>query len=86
MAKRLMFSVYDVKPEIYFPPFACRTVGEALRSFEQLLGDPQTILSKSPGDYRLFAVGEFDEETGVVTPVLGGVRLVEEGLSLVKEA
>ena len=85
MLRMVLFCVYDVKAEVYFPPFGVGTMGEAVRVFEDLLSDPQGRIGKHPGDYRLFRVGEFDTETGVVAGRLEGVQLVEDGLRLVKE-
>lgn len=81
-----LFTVYDEKADVHFPPFAVRNTGEALRTFGELLQDPQSRLSKHPGDYRLYRVGEFHSDTGVVVGLSAGVQLVEEGLLLVKEA
>lgn len=81
-----LYSIYDVKAEVYFPPFVAGRVGEALRIFEDLLSDPQSRLSRHPNDYRLFAIGAFSVDTGMVADLHGGVKLIEEGLTLVKEA
>lgn len=85
MLVRKLFTVYDVKAEVHFPPFACGTTAEALRQFESLLKSPDSILSKYPADYRLFCVGDFHVDTGVVYGLLTGPQLIEEGLLLVKE-
>lgn len=86
MLQLQLFCIYDTKVENYFPPFAAANASEALRSFSDLLSDSQSRLSKHPGDYRLFRVGEFHADTGVVLPLHAGVQLVESGLDLVKEA
>jgi len=82
----LLFVVLDVKSGSYYPPFAARTIDEALRSFEDLLSNPQSVLSKHPKDYRLYMTGEFHEDTGAVVSVPEGIVLVEQSLQLVKEA
>ncbi len=79
-------AVYDVKAEVYLPPFCVRTLNEGLRTFESLLSDSSTMFHKYPGDFRLFRVGEFHQDTGVLVPLKEGVQLLEEGLALVKEA
>lgn len=86
MLVRKLFTVYDIKAEVHFPPFACGTTGEALRQFQTLLTDGQSILSKYPADYRLFWVGDFHADTGVLYALTAGPQLIEEGLLLVKEA
>lgn len=80
-----LFTVYDVKAEVHFPPFVARNTSEALRTFGDLLTDPQTRLSKHPGDYRLYRVGQYHCDTGRVIGLDAGVQLVEEGLTLVRE-
>lgn len=62
--KLQMFCVFDSKVEAYMQPFYARTVGEALRSWEQSCNDGQSMMSRHPGDYTLFQVGEFDDQTG----------------------
>lgn len=84
--KQGMYTLYDVKAEVYFPPFVAGHVAEALRIFGDLLSDPQSRLAKHPTDYRLYKVGEFEVDTGLVRPLSTGVLLIEEGLALVKEA
>lgn len=82
----LAFSVYDVKAEIYFPPWYARTVPEALRQFEGLINDGKSVLAQNPGDFRLYRCGEFYQDKGVLVGAAEGHVLVEEGLQLVKEA
>ncbi|AZL82966.1 nonstructural protein [Apis mellifera associated microvirus 18] len=68
MAKLKVFTVYDSKVEAYAQPFFCRTIGEALRSWEGACNDGQSMMSKHPGDFTLFEVAEFDEKTGTFHP------------------
>lgn len=56
-----MFSVYDSKGQFYSNPFFAKSSAEAIRSFEMGVRDPSTMLSKFPGDFILFELGEFDE-------------------------
>lgn len=81
-----LYTVYDIKAETHFPPFAASNTAEALRIFGDLLTDERSQLSKHPSDYRLFRVGEVHRETGVVMGLDMGPQLIEEGLLLVKEA
>lgn len=70
-----MFSVYDSKAESYMMPFTAQSRGSAVRSFTEASNDPQSPCCKHPSDYTLFAVGEFDELTGVLTPYKANVSL-----------
>lgn len=64
--KTIGFSIFDSKAEVYGPPFFAPAIGLAVRHFGDLCRDPNSALSKHPGDYRLFRIGEFDDSTGVV--------------------
>ena len=64
--KNKIFSIYDTVAGAYMAPWLCPTIGMALRNFEDLLSQDNAV-SKHPGDYVLFQVGEFDDSTGVLT-------------------
>lgn len=70
----LVFSVLDDKAVGYAHPFVAMTRGIAERMFHDWVSDERTPISKHPGDYRLFQVGSFDDETGLLeslpTPML----------------
>ncbi|AXH73361.1 MAG: nonstructural protein [Microviridae sp.] len=67
---RLMFmSVFDSKVGLFSPPFLVKTKGEAIRSFTDACKDPNLPFSKHPGDYRLYYLGDFDDNTA---QVIGG--------------
>lgn len=59
-----LYSIRDVKSELYGPVFQCESDAEAVRSFVALMLSPST-LSQFPEDYALFAVGRFDRVTGL---------------------
>lgn len=63
MAKISMFTVYDSKVEAYLPPFYTRSIGEALRSWEEAVNDPNTAFAKHPADFTLFHIGTFEDST-----------------------
>ncbi|QCQ84704.1 nonstructural protein [Blackfly microvirus SF02] len=68
--KLLMCSVFDSKVGAYSPPFCVKTQGEAIRSFADACGDDKLPFSKHPGDYRLFLVGSFDDNSGVLDQIV----------------
>lgn len=86
MVKPRLYSVFDIKPEKFFAPFVSENDATADRRFCELLVDPQAIMSKHPQDYRLFAVGEFDEDTGQCVPFEKGIVCVNEGLTMGRPA
>lgn len=83
-----MFSVYDVKAGSYGSPMFVPTVGLATRTFVEVCADPQSPMSKYPGDYNLFELGEFDPNSGKVVGhnephfVISAAEAVETGKRL----
>lgn len=67
MAKRKAFAVYDTQVGAFLAPFFLQTAGQAVRSFMDASKDPNMEFSKHPGDYTLFELAEYDEETGKFT-------------------
>lgn len=68
MIKKI-FSIRDGKVEAYGQPFFQHTHGEAERNFKSLTSDPKSNISQFPEDYDLFYLGDFDDSTGLVTPL-----------------
>lgn len=66
MQKLKAFSIYDVKAEVYSPPFFLMTNGLAVRQFEQLANDLQTTIGQHPADFTLFEIGHFDDASGTL--------------------
>lgn len=67
--KLKVFTVYDSKIGAYMTPFFARAVGEAMRNWESACNDPESMMCKHPADYTLFETAEFDDSTGVITPL-----------------
>lgn len=75
--KLRMYSLLDKKMEVYLTPFFSRNDVDAGRQLSASLRDPQMAQSPialAPGDFDLVAVGDFDDDTGVITPYLPGQR------------
>ncbi|WNK13634.1 MAG: nonstructural protein [Microvirus sp.] len=64
--KTNVYSVFDAKTDAFAQPFFAPTNGSALRSFISAAQDPATLLSKHPGDYSLYQIGEFDDDDGQI--------------------
>jgi hypothetical protein len=64
-----LFSVFDVKAKAYLSPFACGEQGQAERLFADAINDREHMFGKHPEDYSLFEIADFDDSSGVVTPV-----------------
>jgi hypothetical protein len=62
-----LFSIHDVKAGAYLPPFTLPTTQMAKRTFADTVNDRNHSFSKHPEDYTLFHIGEFDDESGMIT-------------------
>lgn len=57
----------------------------AVRNFEHAVRQPDSILASHPNDFALFKVGEYDNESGVISPVFPPMLLCDAAQCLVKE-
>lgn len=64
--KLLAFAVLDEKTEAFLPPFFVVAPGQAVRLFTDGCQDRESPLGKHPGDYKLYRVGSFDDNSGEV--------------------
>lgn len=60
--KNHMFSIYDSIAEVFNKPFAEVNEAAALRAFTQALTESPHKL-----DYMLFHIGEYNDNTGILT-------------------
>lgn len=59
-----MFTIWDAKGRAFDTAILVqRTTEEALRSFQSIVKNPETMLGKYPEDYFLYELGEFDQHT-----------------------
>lgn len=63
--KLLVFTVYDSAVGAHLQPFFSRSMGEAIRSFQDACNDPKTQFNSHAMDYTLFLLGSFDDAGGV---------------------
>lgn len=81
--KLKVFSVYDIKAEIFNGPFFMSTNGEAVRAFKDLANDEKTTIGRHPEDYRLMCLGKFDNEKGEFIPEeLGSLGFASDYVNL----
>lgn len=82
---QLVCAVRDVKAEAYLPPFFVLRVDQARRMF----GDAcvqvdekgeRSPFGKHPEDYQLYIVGQWDEESGLLSGFQDGPRFVSGGV------
>ena len=62
--KAKCYAVFDKAVEAFMPPFYSRADGEAVRSFVEACKDKGRF-APHLGDYTLFAVGTFDDSSGL---------------------
>lgn len=67
--KLFVFSIFDSKAEAFNTPIFLPAKGQATRTFEDQVNDESSPFNKHPGDYTLFLIGEFDTDTGLLTPL-----------------
>lgn len=65
-----MFSVYDSKAEAFIQPFFSPNSAVARRMFESAANDPNTDICKFAEDYTLFEIGTFENDQGLVSPLI----------------
>lgn len=73
-------SIYDSGVGAYSPVLHFRAKGEATRWWTQQVNDASLPFNKSPGDFTLFEIGEFDDQTGMVK-----MHVAHESLGLATE-
>lgn len=62
--KLKVYAVLDEKAKCFLPPFNAQNNGVAIRMFDGAVKNPETLVSKYPADYCLYALAEFDDNSG----------------------
>jgi len=75
------FSIFDQKAKAYMSPFFMSEVGQATRSFTDMVNSSEHVLQKHPEDYVLFEVGQFDDASGLLS-AYDGPELVVTALQV----
>ncbi len=61
------FTVRDSAAEAFMRPFFAQSQGAAIRSFSDMVnGEAEHPIAAHPEDYTLFALGTFNERTGMM--------------------
>lgn len=65
-----MYCVHDTAVKAFTAPHFARTHGEAERNFKHAVNDSKSgHLSANPEQFTLFYLGDYDDETGIVSPL-----------------
>lgn len=82
----VMVSVFDAGTQTFARPFFVRGEGEARRSFQDEVNRvaADNPLHNHPGDFRLFKLGVFDDNTGRILSVEVPELLVDATACVVK--
>lgn len=76
-------SVRDIVAETFGRPFMASNIPSAIRSLTHEINSPEAgTLHSNPGDFELYNLGEFDDESGAIT-VFDSPRFVCRGYDLV---
>jgi hypothetical protein len=62
----IIYSIYDVKADVYGQPFFQKNAAVCERSMKQLANDPQNQMSHNPEDFTCMKIGEWNETTGTI--------------------
>lgn len=63
--RMLIFSVFDSAVGAHLQPFFSRSMGEAIRSFQDACNQSDSQFNRHASDYTLFLHGSFDDAGGV---------------------
>jgi len=81
---KIVCSVYDNKARLFSTPFFAHSKTTAVRDFHTAALDPASQINKFPGDYELWVVGEWDDETGNIQP-LSQIEFVTKAHALIDQ-
>lgn len=82
MSNKTVFSVLDSAANAFGNPFVVNHLGIALRAFtDQVNSESGGDLFNHPADFALYQIGEYDDTTGVITP-LTPPKLIVQAASL----
>ena len=77
-----IYSIHDAKAKAFFSPVFMHAEGQCLREFTDACNDQEHPFGKNPQDYTLFYLGEYDDNTGEITPaqkrsIANGVEVLD---------
>jgi len=74
--KLKVYAIYDSKIEAFKQPFFSPNRNAALRMWDRLANDKQNdMIGAYPSDFTLFEIGEWDDNSGVISALGAKVSL-----------
>ena len=64
-----LYSVRDLRLDVYQTPFAARSDVDAVRMLMQISDRSDSVVFDFPRDYVLYCVGEFDYDKALIRPL-----------------
>lgn len=75
---KVYYAVFDRKAEMYSQPFLEIKDGTAIRAVQDIvINNKDHAFAKHPKDFSLHRLGEFDENTGVITGLNKPNKIIE---------
>lgn len=78
-----VFTIFDDKAQYFNTPFFTTNQNIAIRDFSDIINSSGTVAGRHPEDFRLYSLGDFDDETGKFTQ-LDIPLLICTGTQLIK--
>lgn len=76
-----LISIKDRSVDAYQPCQAVRSEGEAIRSFQDAINNPESgVMHRHPDDFDLYAIGTFDDSNAQLN--YGEPRKIADGKQL----
>lgn len=79
-----IYAVRDVKTGFLSPTLDVNG-DSAIRNFEHALMRADSLFFTHPSDYSLYRIGDYDTETGLITPAVPLIHLADADVLLRKE-
>lgn len=64
-----IYALFDSQIAAFAQPYFSPTNGSALRAFSDHVNDKNSPVNKHPGDYSVYQLGSYDDQTGEIQPV-----------------
>ena len=66
--RMFLYAIFDSASGIYDRPFCAQTDGAAVRMFSDLAVDADHVVGRHPEDFKLFRIGDFNDNSGEIQP------------------